>query len=411
MSNLRKRCRRRSVLQDVMTSSLLLTAVVTCQRPSGSSTGPTPQVASVTVSPAPATVAVGQTVQLTATPKDASGTPLQGQTITWATSNSAVATVSASGLVTGAAAGSVTITASCGGQSGTAAVTVTASSGGGTILLQEAFADTAFGSRGWYDHTRLPITDTQHIAGSAAALEAHFLVGATTPTWGGAARHLFQPTPTLYVSYWVKYSANWVGSGHLYHPHEFQILSDLDGNYDGPGNNYLTAYIEHNYQNGGIPRLALQDNKSINTSYGTPPVNLVGVTENRSTCGCNGVVESNVVTTCFNLPPWYNDKELQPSQPWFQPNPGPNYKGNWNFVEAYFQINSIVNGVAQTDGVMQYWLNGTLVIDRHDILFRTSARPSLNFHQFLIAPYIGSGGSPVDQYMWVDALTVATAHP
>src|SRR5207237_10220314 len=53
------------------------------------------------------------------------------------------------------------------------------------------------------------------------------------------------------------------------------------------------------------------------------------------------------------------------------------------------------------------WFNGALVLDRHDILFRTRARPNIQFHQFLIAPYIGSG-SPVDQYMWIDDLTVAT---
>jgi len=94
----------------------------------------------------------------------------------------------------------------------------------------------------------------------------------------------------------------------------------------------------------------------------------------------------------------------------FQPTPGPGYKGNWNHVEVYFQINSVVNGVGKADGVMQYWFNGALVIDRHDILFRTGARPSINFHQFLIAPYIGDG-SPVDQYMWVDNLTVATSRP
>ncbi len=389
-----------------------VTITASCAGQSGTAavtvTASAPQVASVTVSPTPATVAVGQTVQLTATPKDASGTPLQGLTISWATSNSGVATVSTSGLVTGVAAGSVTITASCGGQSGIAAVTVTAPSGGGTILLQEAFADTAFGSRAWYDNTVLPITDTQHVAGSTHSLVIHFPLGATKPF--GAARHLFQPTTTLYVSYWVKYSANWVGSGLTYHPHEFYVLSDLDGAYDGPSNNYLTLYIEDTYQNGGIPRLAVQDNKTINTSYGTPPINLIGVTENRSTCGCNGIVEANMPSTCYNAPPWYNAKTVDAAQPYFLPTPGPGYKGNWNQVEAYFQLNSIVNGVGQADGVMQYWFNGALVIDRHDILYRTGARPTIQFKQFMIAPYIGSG-SPVDQTMWVDALTVATSHP
>ncbi len=82
-------------------------------------------VASVTVSPASAGVAVGQTVQLTATPKDSAGTPLAGRTVTWATSDAAVATVSVSGLVTGVVAGSATITATSEGSSGGAAITVT----------------------------------------------------------------------------------------------------------------------------------------------------------------------------------------------------------------------------------------------------------------------------------------------
>jgi len=83
-------------------------------------------VASVMVTPATASVAVGSTVQLTATPKDANGNPLTGRVITWQSSNSAIAGVNGSGLVTGAVAGGpVTITATSEGQSGTAAVTVT----------------------------------------------------------------------------------------------------------------------------------------------------------------------------------------------------------------------------------------------------------------------------------------------
>src|SRR6266498_1021210 len=82
-------------------------------------------VASVAVTPATASIQAGQTVQLTATPKDASGNTLSGRTVSWASSNTAFATVSASGLVTGKAAGSATITATSEGKSGTAVVTVT----------------------------------------------------------------------------------------------------------------------------------------------------------------------------------------------------------------------------------------------------------------------------------------------
>ena len=82
-------------------------------------------VASVTVTPASATVTTGSTVQLTATPKDANGNPLTGRTVTWSSSNTSVATVNGSGLVSGVAAGSATITATSEGQSGTSAITVT----------------------------------------------------------------------------------------------------------------------------------------------------------------------------------------------------------------------------------------------------------------------------------------------
>jgi len=86
-------------------------------------------VASVTVSPGTASIPVGGTVQLSATPKDSAGNPLSGRTVAWATSAASVATVTASGLVTGVTAGTATITATSGGKSGTATITVTSSTG------------------------------------------------------------------------------------------------------------------------------------------------------------------------------------------------------------------------------------------------------------------------------------------
>jgi hypothetical protein len=314
--------------------------------------------------------------------------------------------------VSGVAAGVATITATCSGKSGSASVTVTTPPppppppGGGTLLFQENFEDANLASRGWYDNTGAVLSTVEHISGSNSSAEYRYLVGAQTPTSGSAQRHKFTPSNSVYISMYVKYSANWVGSQKPYHPHEFYVMSSLDGDWDGPSNAYMTLYVEHNYQNGGIPWLSVQDNKSINTSYGTPPQNLVGVTENRSTSGCNGIAEANILSECFNQPPWYNRKWLA-GPVVFKPTPGPGYKNNWNFVEAYFQLNTIVNGVGQADGVMQYWINGTVIIDRHDILFRTGAHPDLQFSQFLIAPYIGDG-SPVDQSMFVDNLRVAT---
>jgi hypothetical protein len=311
-------------------------------------------------------------------------------------------------VVTGVAAGTATVTATSSGKTGTSSITVTAPSGGGTILFQENFEDTNLASRGWYDNTGVQLSTAEHIAGSNSSAQYHFLVGATGPTSGGAQRHKFTPSNSFYVSFYIKYSTNWIGSGKAYHPHEFYALSTLDGDYDGPSENYLDVYIEDNYQNGGKPRLAIQDNKSVNYSYGALPNNLIGVTENRSVGGCNGVVETNISSECFNSGTfWYNDKQLN-GPVVFQPNPGPGYKNDWNFVEAYFQLNTVVGGIGQADGVIQYWFNGTLMIDRHDILFRTGAHPTLQFSQFLIAPYIGDG-SPADQSMFIDNLRLATS--
>jgi len=391
------------------------TITATCAGKSGTAaitvTAAPPVVTTVTVAPPTASINVGATVTLTATVKDAQGNVMTGQTITWSSSNTAIATVSSGGVVTGVAAGSATVTATCSGKTGSSAVTVTSPPPpppGGTILFQEDFENSNIGSRGWYDNTSAQISTVEHISGSTASAQYHFLSGAMTPTSGGAQRHKFTPSNSFYVSFYVKYSTNWVGSGQAYHPHEFYILSTLDGDYDGPSQNFLDVYVEHNYQNGGRPRLAIQDNKSVNTSQGAVPNNLIGVTENRSTSGCNGVVESNFPSECYNAGTyWYNSKTLT-GPVTFQPNAGAGYKNNWNFVEAYFQLNTIVNGIGQADGVMQYWFNGTLIIDRHDILFRTGNRPTLQFSQFLIAPYIGDG-SPADQYMWIDNLKAATA--
>jgi uncharacterized protein YjdB len=82
-------------------------------------------VSTVTVTPSPSSAFIGGTTQLSATPKDALGNTLTGRTITWGSSNTNVATVSQTGLVTGVAAGSATITATSETKSGTSTVTVT----------------------------------------------------------------------------------------------------------------------------------------------------------------------------------------------------------------------------------------------------------------------------------------------
>ncbi len=105
----------------------VVTITATSEGKSGTATvtvAATP-VASVTVQPARDTMLANATLQLTAVTKDSAGVVLTGTTVTWTTSNAAVATVSASGVVTAApAGGNATITATSEGKSGTSAITV-----------------------------------------------------------------------------------------------------------------------------------------------------------------------------------------------------------------------------------------------------------------------------------------------
>jgi hypothetical protein len=82
-------------------------------------TGPqAPVPASVTVTAPSTTVPVGGTLQLTATVRDQAGNTMAGQPVMWSTADQAIASVSSTGLVTAAGAGTVRITASLGGRSG-----------------------------------------------------------------------------------------------------------------------------------------------------------------------------------------------------------------------------------------------------------------------------------------------------
>ena len=82
-------------------------------------------VASVEVSPSvDELTALGQTVQLTAEAFDENGEAVAGVEFSWESSDAAIATVDAGGLVTGVAVGTATITASVGGAQGTAEITV-----------------------------------------------------------------------------------------------------------------------------------------------------------------------------------------------------------------------------------------------------------------------------------------------
>ena len=271
-----------------------------------------------------------------------------------------------------------------------------------TIFFQELFEDTDFNSRGWYDNTNLQLSSTEHIPGSNSSVEFHFNLGETTPTSGGAVRHKFTDTDEIYVSYWVKYSSNWEGSNRSYHPHEFLIMTNENGDWDGPAYTHLTAYIE---QNEGEPLLSIQDSQNIDES--NIGVDLTGVTENRAVAGCNGDSDGYGDGSCYLSGSAHrNGKQWRAGNIYFQDTPGLYYKNDWHFIEAYFKLNSISGGIGIADGIIKYWYDSVLIINCTDVMIRTGFHPNIKFNQFMIAPWIGDG-SPVAQTFWVDNLTVA----
>ncbi len=103
-----------------------ITALIELQSASASVTVNAVPVASVAVTPASLTLAVGKTAQLTPTLRDARGGVLRDRDIQWSSSNASVAAVSPTGMVTATSPGSVAISATSEGVTRSGTVTVPA---------------------------------------------------------------------------------------------------------------------------------------------------------------------------------------------------------------------------------------------------------------------------------------------
>jgi uncharacterized protein YjdB len=128
-------------------------------------------IATIALSPAPATVEERKTIQITATARDASGATVTGRTIVWSSSNDAVVGVSQTGLVTGITPGTATITASAPGAaaegtspSGTLAVTVQYAPVA-SVLVIPSVTSVALGATTTFSATLLDAAGLQLTAG------------------------------------------------------------------------------------------------------------------------------------------------------------------------------------------------------------------------------------------------------
>jgi len=265
------------------------------------------------------------------------------------------------------------------------------------VFFHEGFETPDLSGHGWYGATR-PLLSTEHAGAGGGSIEYRFAAGATKPTEGSPLRRKFPPSDSIYFSCDVKYSGNWVGSQKPYHPHQFHVLTTLDDDWAGLSFTHLTVYVE---ENGGTPLVAIQDGRNVDQAHiGT---NLTAATERRSVAGCNGSSDG-YPDNCYRAAEGFvNEKKWRAPSKYFA-------DSRWHFVEAYIKLNTVAQGKGVNDGIVQYWFDRQLVIDHHDVLLRTGANATMQFSQFVLAPYIGDG-SPVAQSMWIGNLAVAGSRP
>ncbi len=116
-------------------------------------------VASVSIGNVERALPLGESRQLSVTTLDARGNPLIARATTLTSSNPAVATISASGVVSGIASGTTTITATSEGRSGTATVRVQRIEPVGTIVVSPSGASVSVGG------TRQLTTEVKDVTG------------------------------------------------------------------------------------------------------------------------------------------------------------------------------------------------------------------------------------------------------
>lgn len=111
-----------------------------------------PPPAMVTLEPSEVTVVVGDTVRITARVLDDRARPISNAPVTWTSGDPTVATVDATGLVTGLKEGRATVTATSGPATGSAPLTVQSRDRATLLDLYEAAGGGGWTVRdGWGD--------------------------------------------------------------------------------------------------------------------------------------------------------------------------------------------------------------------------------------------------------------------
>lgn len=178
-------------------------------------------VGQVTVTPAGGTIRREGAIQLSAAIRDQGGTVRTNRTVTWASLSPAVATVSATGLVSGVTDGTAIITATSEGVTGQATITVFGSPVIATVTVTPATPLRGTGQT-------LQMTATAR-AGSGV------LITDATYTWGSATTSVATVSPTGLVTF--------VGRG-------TSVISATAPEITGPVTGSTTVTVLQSLQNG-----------------------------------------------------------------------------------------------------------------------------------------------------------------
>ncbi|KPK45080.1 MAG: hypothetical protein AMJ65_01085 [Phycisphaerae bacterium SG8_4] len=240
------------------------------------------------------------------------------------------------------------------------------------LFFSESFDDPNLPGRGWYDGNEFKISEKDAHAGPGC-IEYRWQENDTRPTISSGIRRLIEPTEIVYLRFYIKLSDNWGWSGRSYHPHMMHFLTTENSKYHGPAASHLTLYIEP--VNGKL-RLAATDIQNKDAPHGLTQGPLRG---------------------------GYNGKFYDSEKVLFD-------DANWHCVQAMFRLNSLdmKNDKPNSDGRLRGWFDGKLVVDRDDVIFRSTDFPTMKFNQFLLTPYFGPGLLPHEQTLWIDELAVGS---
>ena len=252
---------------------------------------------------------------------------------------------------------------------------IDAASGRNGVFFHEGFEDARLSTRGWYDGGRVRISNEKPFSGTGC-IEFGWRDGGTTPATSSGIRRRFEPSDTVYLQCYIRLEKGWGWTGRPYHPHLMHFMTTENTAYAGPAASRLTVYIEP--WNGKL-RLAAQDIENKDAPHGLTQGPLRG--------GYNGTMFDSKDAL------FVDDK--------------------WHRVEAEFGLNSLDPKADKpnADGVVRGWFDGKLVIDRRDVVLRSTDFPRMKFNQFLLLPYFGPGLLPRAQSLWIDELSVAASRP